>query len=172
MNNRIKLNRIFEDANCFYECAKRVLGEKNEKGSIDIIKNSQVLILKTPFCVNIAFACELYFKMLILNNGTTIPHTHKLYELYGSLLKKQQKTLCSLFNKPEEAIEESEAKFLSSLKASSDLFEKYRYGFENDNLPSIKVMFILNLTEYLYNMCLNIKEKMNKEFLLVKNKKF
>lgn len=159
MDNELKLMRIFRDAECFYKCAVKVLGENNKNGSIKIMENSQLLTLVAPFCVNIAFACELYFKMLLLYKGVDIPRTHKLDKLYYKLPKEQQKQLYTLFNETEENIEITKTNFMESLKNSSDLFMKYRYGFENGNLPRVQMMFVLNLAEYLHRMCFNIKAK-------------
>lgn len=140
-----KLIDIFKDANCFYECAQMALGAKEGK-SINIVNDLRSLMLKAPFCVNIAFACELYLKMIMLKDGIEIPHIHKLGKLYNHLPQKRQEELRILFNI-------SEPVFLSLLKASSDLFEKYRYGFENNNLPKVHGMFMLNLAENLHSIC-------------------
>lgn len=143
-----KLIDIFNDANCFYECAQMALGTKEDK-SINVVNNLKIQMLKAPFCVNIAFACELYLKMIMLKDGIEIPHLHKLDKLYNNLPQNRQEELRILFNISEPA-------FLSSLKASSDLFENYRYGFENNNLPKVHGMFMLNLAENLHSICMTL----------------
>ena len=151
MDNDIKLLQMYDSANKFKECALRVLGNRNENGSINIIENSRLLTVTIPSVVNISLTCELYLKMLIFNNENIVPHTHEIKDLYDRLTAKQKKNLIKMLNIPQNELEKL-------LKKYSNLFVQYRYYFDYEELPSVDYLFILNLAEFLNAMCSEIQK--------------
>lgn len=81
----------YEHGETFFEAAERCFGEKNGD-TFTIIKGTnqgiEMLQLSAPTVVNAAFACELFFKSLLMKLGIGFPkgrNGHNLFELYKLL---------------------------------------------------------------------------------------
>ena len=152
MVNKNKLVQMFQNANIFKLCAYRSMGEIENNDKIKIISDGKILILKAPTIVNIAFACELYLKAILLEQGAGVPETHELDFLYNQLSQqKRARIRKACGNKKEE--------FEQLITEYSRLFIQYRYSFDYENKPNPKIMFLLNLTDALQEMCKQILEK-------------
>ena len=103
-----------------------------------------------------AFCAELYFKLLIIENGKTINEvkqlSHNLYNLYSSLSQQQKDTIYQSFKRPLIYSIENE------LEQISTAFQDWRYlvlNKANNNYKKMqfKPYFIKELNEILKIMC-------------------
>lgn len=99
-----------------------------------------------PFTVNVAFACELYMKAILIHNSAdgTIAKGHKLDELFNALPNDAQNQIETLFNK------KLKHDLHSLLEEISTAFVEWRYAFEGGvriNVTGI-LTFATALREY------------------------
>ena len=142
---------MFQNANIFKLCAYRSIGEIENDNKIKIISSGNILTLKAPTIVNIAFACELYLKAILLEQGAGIPETHELDFLYGQLSQQRRTQIRKACGKKKEEFEQLITEY-------SKLFVQYRYSFDYEDKPNPKIIFLLNLTDTLQEMCKQIIE--------------
>ena len=127
------------------------MGSNEGDDKIKIISNGKILILKAPTIVNIAFACELYLKAILFNQGAGIPETHKLDFLYNQLSQQKRAQIRKLCNKKEEEFKQLIAEY-------SKLFVQYRYSFDYEDKSNPRFKFLLDLTDALQEICKQIIE--------------
>ena len=151
MNKKDKLLNIYQNANIFRQCALRSLGINESDDKIKIISNDKILILKAPTIVNIAFACELYLKAILFNQGAGIPETHELNFLYNQVSQQKRAQIRKTCNKKKEEFEQLIAEY-------SKLFIQYRYSFNYEDKPNPRIKFLLDLTDTLQEICKQITE--------------
>lgn len=163
MENEKKIIKIYYDARLFRECAYRTLGKKNDDDSISIVSDTRILILGSPFFVNIAFSCELYIKNILLLNDSRIPKIHDLYVIFGKLKEEVKKRIIDRCGCEEQ-------EFYRLLKECANLFKEYRYGFEKENLPNPNKKFILNFVDELDETCFDLMKNTNKISFELKEK--
>lgn len=94
MTNKEKVN-LFNEAAAFYELA--------ECGRLNIPERKNVESY-VPYIVNMAFAAELYIKLLLIHNGKSIGDVvklgHRLSDLHKALRPEQQDTIYQSFKRP------------------------------------------------------------------------
>ena len=127
----------------FFKAAERCFGEKNGNSFTTIKgteKGIEILQLAAPTVVNAAFACELFFKSLLLKNRTDIPKRrkgHNLLELYKLLPNDIQHDIIKVcFNG------DSKSKFEAYLNNHAEDFVNIRYFIENKGFSNMSPMFM------------------------------
>ena len=104
------------------------------------ITNEKFEWLPVPAIVNMAFACELYMKsILILNTETS--KEHNLNELYHTLPPKIKEKIQQKFNSDTPYFQES-------LNKVADCFEECRYLYEYETL-TVNLPFLWRFAEVL-----------------------
>lgn len=108
----------------------------------------------SPFTVNCAFACELYFKYLrniyVPRNGKKSGwRTHKLSTLYGQLPLDIKQEIQDEYYKwtSEQSLE-------MCLETHSNAFETFRYMYEQLSAV-VEPQSLYNLCVSLHNVCIN-----------------
>lgn len=143
-------NNLYKEAHAFYLLAK--CGEKN-------IPEENFVESVIPFIVNMSFACELYLKLILINNGKTIDEVkqenHNLYNLYSLLTDRQKNNIYNSFKRPMIYSIEKE------LKEINFAFPDWRYLVLNKANGTQKKMqykpyFVKEFTQILDNFCANI----------------
>ena len=93
--NKIEKQNLYKEATVFYELAECGRNNIPEKENVESY---------IPYIVNMSFATELYFKLLLINNGKTIDKVkvlnHNLYDLYNELEEKQKDKIYEMFKRP------------------------------------------------------------------------
>lgn len=94
MNKEQKQN-LYREATAFYElaeCGRKYMPEKTFVES------------HIPYIVNMTFCAELYFKLMLIDNGKTISEVkklgHNLCKLYQGLNQEQKDTIYQSFKRP------------------------------------------------------------------------
>ena len=126
--------------------SERCLGEKNGD-TFTIMKpsgNGSVMVqLSAPTVVNASFACELFFKALLLRYNITFPkgrNGHNLFTLYTSLPDEiKDKIIKFCFNSVSKEIFE---KFLDN---HADDFVEIRYFIENKGYTNMSPLMMYTL---------------------------
>ena len=145
--NHTEKQALYREAVAFYELAE--CGRQN-------IPEQKFVESYIPYIVNMAFCAELYFKLLIIENGKTINEvkqlSHNLYNLYSSLSQQQKDTIYQSFKRPLIYSIENE------LEQISTAFQDWRYlvlNKANNNYKKMqfKPYFIKELNEILKIMC-------------------
>lgn len=144
---------LYREAMAFYElaeCGRENISEK---------KNVESLI---PYIVNMSFCAELYFKLLLIENGKTITGVrklgHNLYKLYDSLTVEQKERIYKSFKRPLIYSIENELQMINTA------FQDWRYlvlnkANQDERCFQFKPFFIKELNEVLSHMCEEICEK-------------
>jgi len=112
----------------FYRATRHI----NNNWDISYPKISAAFVI--PIAVNLAFACELFFKGLLLLENEEYDDKHDLRKLYKSLNGKTQNKLFDLVNldfQLETGKSITKLQFLNALKFVKDYFVTQRYWFEN-----------------------------------------
>lgn len=125
VKKRIILNRMFEHACAFSDCAE--LCEKETSFIKHRLKSHTVSGI-----VNSAFACEIYIKMLLVYYGTPIRSVkeHDLSKLWEMLKRKKPNITQRIEKKMSEWYNFRESNFDVILSRVADSFEKWRYVYE------------------------------------------
>lgn len=143
-------NNLYKEAHAFYILAK--CGEEN-------IPEENFVESFIPFIVNMSFACELYLKLIVINNGKTIgevkKQSHNLYDLYNLLTDAQKNYIYNSFKRPMIYSIEQELKEINSA------FPDWRYlVLDKANGSQKKIQykphFVKEFTQILDNFCANI----------------
>ena len=95
-----------------------------------------------PYCVNLAFSCELYVKALLLFYEIKNEKTHCLVELFNILPEDIRKAIINSTHLSNSSSFESE------LETASKVFVEWRYAHENATV-SCNPSFLLNFAEAL-----------------------
>ena len=89
---------------------------------------------KAPTLFNFALACELFLKVIYASeNNYKIPATHDLESIFNTLADTTKSEVKKSFesNPQRKKLLLSTTKFEGLLSQTKDIFEKYRYAFEN-----------------------------------------
>lgn len=81
-----------------------------------------------PFCVNIAFACELYLKAIYLYYSNKGIHGHEIDDLYDALSENVKIQIEMLFK------QEYQYDLDEILRNIRNTFVEWRYAFEKDKV--------------------------------------
>lgn len=113
----------------FLTAAERCLGMR-EDGHVDFAVNGKLIVLVAPSVVNASFACEMFFKALILKNGMACPKGrdgHNLLSLFGLLPEPAREFIAQFCcgNK-----EDAEGKMRGFLDRHAEDFVGARYYIE------------------------------------------
>lgn len=155
----------YNQGKSFLEAAQRCIGEQNENGEFFILKNSRLLQLPAPAVVNAAFACEMFFKALLIHFDVSIPkskHGHDLENLFLCIPEKERKVINDFF------CGNGKKSTLSDLlhNHASD-FVRVRYFIENKGFYSMSPIFMytfafnLRATTYYMLYCYKRQEFQN-----------
>jgi len=79
---------------------------------------------------NLAFACELFLKIILSENNIKVNRNHKLKTLFDSLNKPIKNTITEIYNSGP-TINKNKPNFIEALAKSSNSFIRYRYIYEN-----------------------------------------
>lgn len=143
-------NNLYKEAHAFYILAK--CGQDN-------IPEENFVESFIPFIVNMSFACELYLKMILINNGKTIDEvkkeSHNLYNLYRLLTDEQRNDIYNSFKRPMIYSIEKELKEINSA------FADWRYlvldkANGRQKKMQYKPYFVKEFTQILDEFCANI----------------
>jgi len=143
-------NNLYKEAHSFYILAK--CGQDN-------IPEENFVESFIPFIVNMSFACELYLKMILINNGKTIDEvkkeSHNLYNLYRLLTDEQRNDIYNSFKRPMIYSIEKELKEINSA------FADWRYlvldkANGRQKKMQYKPYFVKEFTQILDEFCANI----------------
>jgi len=117
-SNSIDLVEMFTTANSFFNSA--IYCSKAE--------NSFYKGFDTPVIVNLAFACEIYIKMLLIFENNKTMRSHDLFELFQKLSDDKQKNInnrmLQLGYKQNNGME------MNELYCLAKSFEQWRYRYE------------------------------------------
>ncbi|WP_313180893.1 hypothetical protein [Lacrimispora sp.] len=137
-HNPAKQEKCYIQARGFFFAAKRC-------GRTEICEESglnQNLLI--PECVNIAFSCELYFKVLLYKNQEVI-REHSLFNLFNQLDDAKKKKI-------SESLKMGQTQLKSLIKQHSNLFNRMRYRSEFPQYSgsfSVPLQFFYQLAESL-----------------------
>lgn len=110
------------------------------------VEATQFARIGIPFVVNGAFAIELYFKALYKIHSKSIPHDHKLSELFKGLPVGAQ---TAVNNAARDWITNnnlpSETNWEVYVKEASDVFVQIRYLYEQKQNMKLPISEIVNL---------------------------
>ena len=143
-------NNLYKEAHSFYILAK--CGQDN-------IPEENFVESFIPFIVNMSFACELYLKMILINNGKSIDEvkkeSHNLYNLYRLLTDEQRNDIYNSFKRPMIYSIEKELKEINSA------FADWRYlvldkANGRQKKMQYKPYFVKEFTQILDEFCANI----------------
>ncbi len=135
----------YENGKSFLNAAFRCCGQK-ENGEFVIINHGKMVLLPAPTVVNAAFACEMFLKAMLVNDGIIKFKNHSLLKLYDLLSEDTHKKICSYFD------DESGEPFLrKQIAKHPDDFVDIRYYVENEEWgqmdPTAVVTLAYNLSE-------------------------
>ena len=103
----------------------------------------------TPQVVNLAFACEVYLKTLLIFSEIDIGRKHKLNELFDALqdVDKQYIEVCMKRCYPVRSVSG-----LRKIDMEADAFVNWRYSYEKTTL-SCDISYLDALAKILQTMC-------------------
>lgn len=84
------------------------------------------------FATNLAFACELYLKAILMSEKQKLYIIHKLDDLYNQISSQTKAKLETEFNRNEFGYILDQ-----SLKKCSDTFTNFRYLYENSDKKNL-----------------------------------
>ncbi len=100
------------------------------------------------FATNLSFACELYFKAILIKEEQELIKGHHLEGLFSQLSKQTQNILKKEFNKN---------RYIRSLKDTlnncDNIFIDFRYLYENDKIKELHTTDLSNLVNSLRVVC-------------------
>ena len=99
-------------------------------------KENKTAYLTLSNIVLVSFAIEIYTKLFLFQFDGTIVKTHDLKKLFKKALQKDQKLIEEIFiQTPNDS--SSYSLFLYFLNLHKDIFDKFRYYYEVDNVIAI-----------------------------------
>lgn len=126
-----KLAGLLENANDFFEVAKRCGWTRLKKEKVGTNENSPLFI---PKIVNMSFACELYLKAIAENKKIAVKKIHRLDKIFLKLPEIVQKEIYDIWRiNAGENITDCEyvsKMFLDNLEATANVFIRFRYANE------------------------------------------
>ena len=112
-----------------------------------------------PVIVNVAFACEIFLKSILLSNGT-VGRGHNLKVLIDILSEEDKSFLEEeMFHTYGGNIKTHGVKYLESV---SNAFMDWRYSYEKEEI-STNARYLMVLSEALKKLCLKHLRGMNKD---------
>lgn len=102
-------------------------------------------------CTNIAFACELFLKSILFENGIDCRKQHDLYKLYN-LLPNNNKKIIKRMHKSGNIKKED---FELNLREIGKAFVVLRYSYERKRM-AYNLQFLMELTIALDKYCTSI----------------
>ncbi len=117
-----------------------------------IIKKESFINKIFPYIVNSAFSSEIYLKLIILMNGSTIPKKHSLTLLLEKANLKNKFKFFLIDNLKKLNKPYSDECFERDLKSISNAFEDWRYIYEKNSI-TISNVFLQLLNTYLDITC-------------------
>ena len=143
----ISVANVFNGSTKILDAVSDGLSKQKSKDAIDISLHTLI-----PSIVLKAFACEMYLKTYIANQGGTVPKTHDLYELFRNINKVTRAKISKLLIQmclqsvdPEYNLD----KLDNDIKKISLAFEEWRYFYEKSNTIDIQFLniFLKALTD-------------------------
>ncbi len=142
--NNIKLEDLINQYNL-----KENSQVKLNENALATVRGNRIISKQTPFIVNKSFACEIYLKLILLENKIDFKdlkgkNGHKIFELYSKInsdfkLNLQHEMCLKKFTNIEDKIENI-----------SEAFINWRYIYENyEKIDSLDFMFLDELCNYL-----------------------
>lgn len=125
----------------------------NFLASADYCFNAKDSFLKGfhgPAIVNYSFACEVYLKLMLLNQGLKIRNTHDIDCLYQKLTDERKKYIEIQLLNSGHPIKDGFG--INQIKSIAKYYTNWRYCYEHGNLLG-KISFIKTLAEILRDMC-------------------
>lgn len=150
MEFNIKVNKnawdFYKNGRSFLEAAWRCYGKEGENGDYIIIEDGQLYQLAAPTVVNAAFACEMFFKAMLVFNNIKYPKKHNLKVLYDELPKNCKKLIYQFCGDRND-----ENVILRFLSEHDNDFADIRYfiehiGWQGMN-PMLMITFAYNMSE-------------------------
>lgn len=136
---------ILIQANAFSQCADMLQERSRNYADVDSF------MLYRPAIVNCAFACELYLKALLFNQGKL--RLHRLDKLWERL---PQEMRTRLENELSEQYGASQDAFgIPYIKQIANAFQSWRYSYESSNL-GIETGFLFAFRDVLQRECVRI----------------
>lgn len=137
---------FYENGCQFLEAAWRCFGGKEG----NVVQNDKIIFLPAPTVVNASFACEMFFKALVLFENKTYPKGnkgHNLKILFLSLDTGTQQKISS-FCMPTNS-KDPYVSFLNLLDIHSTDFAKKRYYIENSGWTAMSPMTMITIAQNL-----------------------
>lgn len=107
----------------------------------------------TPIIVSYSLACEIYLKLLLLNQGLKNIKTHNINKLYQKLTDDRKNYIeIQLLNNGHGL---KDAFGINQIEKISEYFIKWRYCYEHSNLMG-NISFIKTLADILREICRGI----------------
>ena len=133
---------MFYTATDFYNCAEFVFN----------LEDSFMKGYHTPAVVNLAFACEVYLKTLLENQGIEIK-THDLSKLFQKLPEECQQDI--LKDVSEDGFSLVDVFGISEIDRISRVFEDWRYNYEHSVL-NVDLGFLESFCKALRECCCKV----------------
>ena len=121
-------------ANAFLEVAE-IINHHRWQIDVDGMDNK----FGSPHATNIAFACELFIKAILLKQKGKHPNTHNLEKLFKMMNGKTQNQVIEKYNNYKNNCID----FKTALKTHSKSFEDWRYIYE-DSSNNEQIYFYIN----------------------------
>jgi len=122
------------------------LGEDFHRVGHDIIPenwlDSDDFYWFVPSIVNMAFACELYLKSLVLD-GSSAMKEHDWVKFYNLLTPSQQMKIHHFMGNDD---------LLENIREGGRVFVDWRYIFEHDRPKSVDIIFLENFAIVLHEL--------------------
>lgn len=108
-----------------------------------------------PYVVNSAFCVELYLKALALKHGKKL-RGHELLELFNELPAEALADInLSIADALKDAPIDGEADIPGFMKAMNDVFVRWRYAYEHDELEQISMGMLRFVRMLMFYACRN-----------------
>lgn len=130
-----------------FECADRFFrsAELLEQQAM-----SDTLTYGTPAIVNLAFSIELFLKTVyMLENKAKAPKKHKFTDLYEKLTFQSKEEIRDGFDRKRTG----EKEFCFLLSYYSNLFEEWRYAYEDYGINYVRFQDLKLMAEVIRSRC-------------------
>lgn len=106
-------------------------------------------MLAFPMIVNLAFACELFFKSMLPEEELGRSSGHKLRDLYDKQNEDVKHEMCSSIMEKHSVTEQW---INNELDKSSNAFYEWRYFYEGERALTASISILLYTGEYFYKL--------------------
>ena len=124
----------------------------------------------SPYVTNLAFACELYMKSLMLIKGTPPPKGNDGHDLSLLYAKLDDEYKASLTDKYQSALKtdslEKEKALVEFVNQHKSIFKNYRYPYEKNTVRENNPLYLASLEALSYVLsviCSDIANKNKQE---------